>query len=284
MRLNGNWETRPSHRVAVLQVPVTEGLQALANETGEALRPRIGILHVVCSGHAPDLGPESLASVAEESFAELEHDRLRVGIAGGTHHPFRSLRIKSVAKQAALHATEQGLLDDPKVRPHVDFVNAQDRQCRDHVRSAVWPPRAGPPSTSPCMEAKRSEVQRALLHLVVDVGVLGAGGAHALFVAAPACGAVDHLPVFKQLGQAIDPPGLVARAFGNTRGSGGGQPGGEELLPCNSGSGASQFSERGRKPRPVTLDAAVSRPKPPQSGRSLQPDALRTVERGACLR
>ena len=72
-----------------------------------------------------------------------------------------------------------------------------------------WPVRVGPRIHKPSHEvAQLFHVERAVLHLVIDVVGLGAGHLLALFVAAAPTGVIDGLARFQQFDGSVDALGL----------------------------------------------------------------------------
>ena len=181
-------------------------------------RPGIRLAHVLLARDPPDRHRIALASVTQHPLPEFWNHRLRVRIARCPYHPLHRFRVACMAEENAVDPAKQGLLHDPEVGAHVDLVDAENRQCRDNGRRAVAATRR-PAIDQPLHERpQRGEVERAVLHLVVDVVVASARHADTLVVAAAPARVEDHLPGFEQLDSAIHALGLVRGTYGCTGG------------------------------------------------------------------
>ncbi len=132
-----------------------------------------------------------------------------------------------MAEQDAMDPGGEHLFDHPGVGPHGDLVRAVGGQRDDDGGSAV--PAPGRASLDePAHElSQRADVERSVLHVVVDVVGPGLGhflagfeiGGHALVAA----GVVDRLSLAQQIDRLVDP----------LWGLSGGDAGGQQQTQCS---------------------------------------------------
>ena len=134
-----------------------------------------------------------------------------------------------------MDTTKQCLLHDPEVCAHVHLIDPKNWQRSDHSRSPVPTPGRAAVHEALHESSQRTEVQRAVLHLVIDVIVLGAGRLLALLVTATASRVIDGLASFEEFDRAIDPAGLLVGIGGSGRRASCDQGRREKLLASHSG-------------------------------------------------